>query len=137
MADRLLGPSAVATPARAPAGFGGGLVPPVAGAAGAAAAAVGAAELVNVRLVLLALAALPLIAAAPPTPKLPRAPAGAAQGRFVLPDRPVWAGEVFDLGLDWQVDWSLFRNLDGDLAWKPDPLVADAWSTPVLDHPAP
>ena len=84
---------------------------------------------------LVAVVALPPLAATPP--KLPHAPAGAVQGRFVLPDRPVWAGEVFDLGLDWQVDWSLFRNFDGDMAWKPDPLVADVWSKPALDHPAP
>ena len=44
---------------------------------------------------------------------------------------------MFPLRLDWAVDWSQFRNLDGDLGWKADPLVAEAWGAPVLDHPAP
>jgi hypothetical protein len=53
-------------------------------------------------------------------------------GAFETPSRPVWAGEVFDLSLAWRVNWATFQNLDGELGWKPDPLVADPWSAPSM-----
>lgn len=55
-------------------------------------------------------------------------------GWFEPPGRPVWAGEVFDLKLVWQVDWATFGNLEGPLDWTPDPLVAGPFSEPVLEQ---
>jgi hypothetical protein len=83
---------------------------------------------------LLALAA-PVAAAAPDA--VPPPPAGVVAGRFVLPDRPLWAGEVFTLRFVWQVDWDLFRYLDGDLAWTADPLVTEGWTREPLGTPRP
>lgn len=34
--------------------------------------------------------------------------ATSVEGSYVLPDRPVWAGEVFELGLQWRVDREAF-----------------------------
>lgn len=81
----------------------------------------------------------PATPAAPPTtlPPAPKASANAANGRFVFPDRPLYAGEVFDLDLVWNVDWNLFRNLDGDIAWTPDPLVTEGWQPPEQKIGAP
>jgi hypothetical protein len=33
-----------------------------------------------------------------------------AEGSYLVPNRPVWAGEVFELGLQWRVD----READDD-----------------------
>lgn len=78
------------------------------------------------------LLALMLALAAPtgaqkPSPA-PPPPAGVVTGKFVFPARPVWAGEVFDLKFAWQVDWDLFRYLDGDLDWTADPLATEGWT---------
>jgi hypothetical protein len=62
----------------------------------------------------------------------PAAAVPAADGAFVLPDRPVWAGEVFELSLQWRVDRSAFRALQGELTWSSEPLAAEAWAKPVL-----
>lgn len=69
-------------------------------------------------------------AAAPAEPPAPPAPKGVAVGAFVVPARPVYAGEVFALGFAWRVDWGLFRNLEGGLEWTPDALSVEDWSTP-------
>lgn len=60
------------------------------------------------------------------------AAAHAQQGAFVVPDRPVWVGEVFDTGVDWRVDWSNFQNLEGPPQWKSDPLVTEPLGAPAL-----
>lgn len=83
---------------------------------------------------LLALAA-PAAAAAPDP--VPPPPAGVVVGRFVFPDRQPWAGEVFTLRFVWQVDWDLFRYLEGDLAWTADPLVTEGWTREPLGTPQP
>ena len=54
------------------------------------------------------------------------------EGSYVVPDRPVWAGEVFELGLQWRVDRANFRALSGELMWSVEPLAAEAWLKPVL-----
>lgn len=57
-------------------------------------------------------------------------------GRFETPTRAPWAGEIFDLTLAWRVDWATFGNLEGDLAWSSEPLVAEPWGAPSLrDRP--
>ncbi len=58
------------------------------------------------------------------------------EGAYVLPDRPVWAGEVFELGMQWRVDRAAFRALSGELNWSVEPLAADAWAQPVLNEVA-
>lgn len=60
------------------------------------------------------------------------APADSVSGAFDLPERPVWAGEVFDLTLGWRVHWDTFGNLEGELEWKSEPLVAEPWKAPSL-----
>ncbi|MFM8845933.1 MAG: hypothetical protein ACKOGN_08545 [Gammaproteobacteria bacterium] len=55
-----------------------------------------------------------------------------AEGIYVLPDRPVWAGEVFEWGLEWRIDRAAFRGLDGELLWNAEPLTAEAWTKPML-----
>lgn len=56
----------------------------------------------------------------------------------MLPPRPVYTGEVFDLGFAWQVDWALFRNLEGDLDWTPGPLAVEPWpAAPPPGRPEP
>lgn len=67
------------------------------------------------------LAITPAAIAAPPV-----------EGSYVLPDRPVWAGEVFELGLQWRVDRESFRALSGELVWGVEPLATEAWDKPVL-----
>lgn len=62
--------------------------------------------------------------------------AQAQQGSFVIPDRPVWVGEVFDTGVDWRVDWSTFQNLEGPPEWKSDPLVTEPLGAPALVGPS-
>lgn len=84
-----------------------------------------------------ATAATAATAAADPAPIVPPPPPGVVSGRFVLPDRPPWAGEVFTLGLVWEVDWDLFRYLEGDLGWTPDPLVIEGWTRAPLGQPRP
>ncbi|WP_300574855.1 BatD family protein [Phenylobacterium sp.] len=56
-------------------------------------------------------------------------------GAFEAPDKPLWAGEVFDLTLAWTVDWSTFGNLEGELEWASEPLVAEPWGEPALRSP--
>ena len=56
-------------------------------------------------------------------------------GAFEAPDKPLWAGEVFDLTLAWTVDWSTFGNLEGELAWESAPLAAEPWGAPALRAP--
>ena len=89
-----------------------------------------------VRRLLALLLALAAPAAAAPDP-LPPPPAGVVSGRFVFPERQPWAGEVFTLRLVWQVDWDLFRYLDGDLGWTADPLVTEGWTREPLATPRP
>jgi hypothetical protein len=74
--------------------------------------------------------------AAAETPPAAPPPAGVVTGRFALPDRPVWVGEVFDLKFAWQVDWDLFRYLDGDLEWTEDPLATEGWTRDPQSPPA-
>ena len=78
---------------------------------------------------LLALASLTLTAA---EAKAAAPPAGAVAGAFEFPERPVWAGEVFDLTLAWRVNWELFQNMEGPLAWKSEPLVAEPWGEAAM-----
>lgn len=78
----------------------------------------------------LALVALALLAAAAPPP-----PDGVVDGRFRLPDRPPYAGEVFTLDFVWTVDWDRFRYLDGDLAWVAGPLASAGWQRQPLQPP--
>lgn len=68
---------------------------------------------------------------------VPPPPPGVVSGRFALPDRPPWAGEVFTLGFVWQVDWDRFRYLEGESAWKPDPLVIEGWTRLPVGEPRP
>lgn len=75
-----------------------------------------------------ALALTPAAAKAPPP--------GVVSGAFVLPNRPLWAGEVVDLSFVWRVDWNAFGNLDGTPAWDAAPLIADPWTAPALTPPA-
>ena len=56
-------------------------------------------------------------------------------GAFEAPDKPLWAGEVFDLTLAWTVDWATFGNLEGELEWASEPLVAEPWGEPALRNP--
>lgn len=56
-------------------------------------------------------------------------------GAFEAPEKPLWAGEVFDLTLAWTVDWSTFGNLEGELEWATEPLVAEPWGEPALRNP--
>ncbi|WP_439545736.1 BatD family protein [Sandarakinorhabdus sp.] len=82
------------------------------------------------------------LAAAPPPPPpapppSPPAPDDVVTGAFQLPKRQPWAGEVFSLGFAWQVDWDLFRYLEGDLGWKADPLVIEGWTRLPLGTPYP
>lgn len=56
-----------------------------------------------------------------------------ATGQWRLPQRTVWAGEVFDLSIAWRVQWNSFQNLDGEMEWVPAPLVAGPFSPPVLE----
>lgn len=60
-------------------------------------------------------------------------------GAFQLPPRPVWAGEVFDLGFSWRVDWQAFGNLEGPVLWDSGAIVAEPWQAPALNilPPAP
>lgn len=89
-----------------------------------------------VRRVLALLLALAAAAGAAP-PAAPPPPQGVVSGRFVLPDRPPWAGEVFALRFVWQVDWEVFRYLDGDLGWTADPLATEGWTREPLGAPRP
>lgn len=65
----------------------------------------------------------------------PPAPGSAAHGSYALPQRTLWVGEPFDLTFSWSVDWERFRNIDGDIEWSPDPLLAEDWSEPELVMP--
>jgi hypothetical protein len=56
----------------------------------------------------------------------------AAEAGFVLPDRPVWQGEVFPLAYELAVPRSEFYNVDGLLEWDPAPIVIQEWSRPQL-----
>ncbi|MDP2214442.1 hypothetical protein [Phenylobacterium sp.] len=56
-------------------------------------------------------------------------------GAFEAPAKPLWAGEVFELTLAWTVDWNTFGNLEGDLEWASEPLVAEPWGAPALRSP--
>ena len=58
--------------------------------------------------------------------------ASAAEAGFVLPDRPVWQGEVFPLAYELAVPRSEFYNVDGLLEWDPAPIVIQEWSRPQL-----
>lgn len=71
----------------------------------------------------------PELSLAPPAAMVP-----AVTGRFVLPKRSLWVGEVFPVRLIWQVNWTVFRYLDGDLIWTADPLVAEGLAA---DSPGP
>lgn len=82
---------------------------------------------------MLALAAPVVVAQAQPGPPAP--PAGAVAGSFRFPDRPIWAGEVFDLKLVWQVDWDLFRYIEADLSWTADPLITEGWTRDPQGQP--
>lgn len=79
---------------------------------------------------LLALLAAVLLA---PVQAAERPPANLAAGQWRVPARSVWAGEVFDLELAWRVRWDMFQNFDGELDWRPEPLVATAFLAPVLE----
>jgi len=76
-------------------------------------------------LALILLTVMPVVIAAPQV-----------NGSYVVPDRPVWAGEVFELGLQWRVDREAFRALSGELVWSVEPLAAEAWDKPVLTEQA-
>jgi hypothetical protein len=56
----------------------------------------------------------------------------AEEAGFVLPDRPVWQGEVFPLAYELAVPRSEFYNVDGLLEWDPAPIVIQEWSRPQL-----
>ena len=58
--------------------------------------------------------------------------AAAPQGRYVLPERAAWQGEVVEIALEWRVDRAGFRALDGELAWDAAPLLADPWKPATL-----
>ncbi len=60
------------------------------------------------------------------------APLRAAEAGFVLPERPVWQGEVFPLAYEVAVPRSEFYNVDGLLEWDPAPVVIQEWSRPQL-----
>lgn len=60
------------------------------------------------------------------------APLCAAEAGFVLPERPVWQGEVFPLAYEVAVPRSEFYNVDGMLEWDPAPIVIQEWSRPQL-----
>lgn len=51
-------------------------------------------------------------------------------GEFVLPARPIWTGEIFDLGFAWTVDWQSFSYLEGPLEWETGGLVTQPWQGP-------
>jgi hypothetical protein len=53
--------------------------------------------------------------------------------RFTPPAAPLWAGEVFQLGFQLDVDRRQVTNniLAGPLEWAPSPLVTEDWSAPV------
>lgn len=55
-----------------------------------------------------------------------------ATARFVPPAAPVWAGEVFRLGVNLEVDRRYATNsiLAAPLEWAPSPFVAEEWSKP-------
>ncbi len=86
------------------------------------------------RLVAILLSLAPPANAAEPVPP---PPPGVVSGRFMLPDRTPWAGEVFTLGFVWEVDWDKFRYLEGDPGWKADPLVSEGWTRAPLGEPRP
>ena len=73
------------------------------------------------------LAVLLLAAAAP-------APRNLASGSFELPQRQIWAGEMFDMALVWRVNWETFGNLEGPLEWEAGSIVAEPFSEPVLQQ---
>ena len=56
-----------------------------------------------------------------------------ATARFETPAAPIWAGEVFRLGFQLQVDRRYATNniLGGALDWNPAPLVTEEWSKPA------
>lgn len=56
-----------------------------------------------------------------------------ATARFETPAAPIWAGEVFRLGFQLQVDRRYATNsiLGGSLDWNPAPLVTEEWSKPA------
>lgn len=56
-------------------------------------------------------------------------------GAFEAPAKPLWAGEVFDLTLAWNVNWNTFGNLEGELEWESEPLAAEPWGAPALRAP--
>jgi hypothetical protein len=58
-------------------------------------------------------------------------------GAFIWPKRSLWAGEVFDLTLDWRVEWSKFQNLDGELDWQAAPLIIESLGKPAYGPPPP
>ncbi len=60
------------------------------------------------------------------------APVSAAEAGFVLPERPVWQGEVFRLVYEVAVPRSEFYNVDGLLEWDPAPIVIQEWARPQL-----
>ncbi len=55
-----------------------------------------------------------------------------ATARFVPPAAPVWAGEVFRLGLNLEIDRRYATNsiLAAPLEWTPTPFVSEEWSKP-------
>jgi len=55
-----------------------------------------------------------------------------ATARFVPPAAPVWAGEVFRLGFNLEVDRRYATNsiLAAPLDWAPSPFLAEEWSKP-------
>src|SRR6056297_1743751 len=76
------------------------------------------------------LATLPTAAMAQPASETLDSSASVT-GTFVLPQRSPWAGEVFDLGIRWDIEWQRFNFLDCGPQWSPASLVAGAWSAPV------
>ena len=54
--------------------------------------------------------------------------------RFIPPAAPVWAGEVFRLGQNLEVDRRYATNsiLAAPLEWTPTPLIAEEWSKPTV-----
>jgi hypothetical protein len=55
-----------------------------------------------------------------------------ASARIALPDRPVWAGEVFDFAFELRIRDDVFRNLEGTPTWDAGPLVATPFSRPAV-----
>lgn len=52
-------------------------------------------------------------------------------GKLEIPDRAVWAGEIFDFGLSWRVEWDSFSYLEGPPVWNSGPIVIQPWQGPT------